>query len=133
MLETDKKLLDFTGYMNDCFKIKEEDLALVQDTKFQEVRDDVCRQAVIYNRVVSPVCYNVLGDAHHFFYNFETYFTDFESMKENIDDILDDSYKLCQGFDISKKIHEPVLKEATMNGKKAKTVQDEIMNLDAEL
>ena len=53
-------------------------------------------------------------------------------MKENIDIILEDSHKICQGFEITKKIHDPVLKEATVNGKKAKTVQDEIMNKETD-
>jgi hypothetical protein len=43
-------------------------------------------------------------------------------MKENIDMVLEDSDKICKGFEISKKIHDPVLKEATVNGKKARTV-----------
>ena len=82
---------------------------------------------------MAPVCQNVLTEAHNFFNDFDTFFGDYEAMKENIDLILEDSQKICQGFDISKKIHDPVLKEATVNGKKARVVQDEIMNKDADL
>lgn len=132
LVHTDKQLMDFIGYMNDCFEIKEQDLALVEESQFSQVRDDVCRQAVVYNHVVAPVCQNVLADASNFFNDFDNYFGDFEAMKDNIDLILEDSQKICQGFDITKKIHDPVLKEATINGKKAKTVQDEIMNKNAD-
>ena len=93
----------------------------------------MCRQAVAYNHVVAPVCQNVLSEAHGFFNDFDTYFGDFDAMKENIDMVLEDSDKICKGFEISKKIHDPVLKEATVNGKKARTVQDEIMSKDANL
>ena len=43
LVSTDKRLMDFIGYMNDCFEIKPQDLALVKDSKFEDVRDDVCR------------------------------------------------------------------------------------------
>jgi hypothetical protein len=82
--------------------------------------------------VVAPVCQNVLSDASNFFNDFETFFGDFEAMKDNIDMVLEDSAKICSGFEITKKIHDPVLKEATVNGKKAKTVQDEIMGKNAD-
>ena len=122
LVHTDKQLMEFIGYMNDCFEIKEADLALVQETKFQHVRDDVCRQAVVYNHVVAPVCQNVLTDATNFFNDFDNFFGDFEAMKENIDLILEDSHKICSGFEVTKKIHDPVLKEATVNGMRARTV-----------
>jgi len=34
LVHTDKQLMEFIGYMNDCFEIKEAELALVQETKF---------------------------------------------------------------------------------------------------
>lgn len=124
--------MEFVGYMNDCFMIKEQELQLVKETQFEHVRDDVCRQAVVYNHVVAPVCQNVLGDAYTFFNDFEDYFGDFETMKENIDMILTDSGSICQGFEVTKKIHDPVVKEATVNGMRAKAVQDEIMSKNAD-
>ena len=131
LVHTDRQLMEFVGYMNDCFMIKEQELQLVQDTQFQHVRDDVCRQAVVYNHVVAPVCQNVLSDASNFFNDFDVFFGDFDSMKENIDLILEESGSICQGFEVSKKIHDPVVKEATVNGMRARAVQDEIMSKDA--
>lgn len=118
--------MEFTSYMNNCFEIDQKDMQLVQETQFTAIRDDVCRQAVVYNHVVAPVCQNVLTDAQTFFNDFDTYFEDFESMKDNIDLILDDSKKISQGFEMTKKLHTPVVKEAHVNQRKAKTVQDEI-------
>lgn len=43
-------------------------------------------------------------------------------MKDNIDMILEDSASICQGFEVTKKIHDPVVKEATVNGMRAKAV-----------
>ena len=124
--------MEFTSYMNNCFEIDQKDMQLVQETQFTGIRDDVCRQAVVYNHVVAPVCQNVLTDAQNFFNDFETYFEDFESMRDNIDMILDDSKKISQGFEMTKKMHVPVVKEAHVNGKKARAVQEEITNKNAE-
>ena len=66
-------------------------MALVKDTKFDQVRDDVCLQACVYNHEVAPICQNVLQDASIFFNEFNTFFTDFETMKEGIDMLIDDS------------------------------------------
>lgn len=46
--------------------------------------------------------------------------------------ILSDSGSICQGFEVTKKIHDPVVKEATVNGMRAKAVQDEIMSKNAD-
>ena len=64
----------------------------------------------------------MLSGATNFFNDFDNIFGDFEAMKENIDLVLEDSEKICNGFEITKKIHDPVLKEATVNGMRARTV-----------
>ena len=74
----------------------------------------------------------MLGDASNFFNDFDVYFGDFDSMKDNIDMILEDSASICQGFEVTKKIHDPVVKEATVNGMRARAVQDEIMSKNAD-
>jgi len=40
-------------------------------------------------------------------------------MKTGIDMLVDSSHAIAQGFEMTKKIHGPILKEATINGKKA--------------
>lgn len=92
--------------------MKNQDMKLVEDTKFASVRDDVCLQACIYNHEVAPICQNVLQESANFFVEFNTYFKDFDTLKEGIDLLIEDSQKITTGFMISKKIHDPVLKEA---------------------
>ena len=52
-------------------------------------------------------------------------------MKDGIDLLIDDSQKITTGFMISKKIHDPVLKEAQLNKLKAQAVQQEIGKFDS--
>ena len=46
--------------------------------------------------------------------------------------ILEDSASICQGFEVTKKIHDPVVKEATVNGMRARAVQDEIIGKNTD-
>lgn len=55
----------------------------------------------------------------------ETY-EDLDTLKEFIDDVCIEAQMIVHGFDICKKIHEPILIAADVNKMKAKVVQDEI-------
>lgn len=74
----------------------------------------------------------MLSDAYTFFNDFDTFFNDFDLMKENIDELLVNSKKISQGFEMTKKIHVPVVSKAALNGRKANSCQKEIAKMSQE-
>lgn len=108
------------------FEIGESELKMVQETKFKEVRLEVCQQAQMYNTVIAPMGQSVLQDTSNFFTGFVETYEDLDTLKEFIEDVCNDALLIVQGFEICKKIHEPMLTAADLNKLKAKTVQDEI-------
>ena len=89
LLQTNSNLEEFVELMNDCFMIKDQELELVKETQFESVRDETCRQAVVYNSIVAPVCQSVLEDAENFLTEFDVYFSDLDSAKDSLDLILE--------------------------------------------
>lgn len=111
--------------MAQCFDIDKKELGLVKDTQFVNVREVVCQQATLYNAVIAPFGQSILEETLIFFQGFEN-FTEIDDLKDSINDLCIDSQLIVQGFDICKKIHQPILTQAEVNKLKAKAVSDEI-------
>ena len=117
-----QNLLRFTSYMGQMFEIKEQELELVKDTNFMVVRLETCQQAQLYNTVIAPFGQAVLQDTSNFFTEFHENYDDLDILKEFIGDVCNDALMIVQGFDICKKIHDPMLIAADVNKMKAKLV-----------
>ena len=95
--------------MLESFNVQEQDLPVLKGTKFCEVRQQLCQQAAMYNYVVAPFGQSVLQDTKNFFGDFNKNYEDLDDIKDAIELICEDTLVIVHGFDISKKIHEPVL------------------------
>lgn len=123
-----QNLVRFTGYMLESYNVQEQDLPMLQGTKFTEVREQVCQQATLYNYVVSPFGQNVLQDTSAFFSEFIDNYEDIEDLKDGIEFVIEDTQVIVHGFDISRQIHEPILTQAEINKLKANAVMNEIQD-----
>lgn len=109
--DVDESLKRFAGYMGECFQIEKKDLDLIKGTKFIELRGRVIKQACLYFDVVAPKCVNVLTDLGNFFSEFNDFYDDYESMKENLDLIYESSREISHGLIMLEQIHAPVYRE----------------------
>ena len=64
----------------------------------------------------------MLQDTSNFFTGFVETYDDLDILKELIDDVCDDALIIVQGFDICRRIHEPMLVAADVNKMKARVV-----------
>lgn len=112
--------------MGQMFEINDKDLQIVKDTQFVDIRKEVCQQSTLYNTIISPFGACVLQDTSAFFSNFLCTYENLEDLKDAIELVCDDAYLIVQGFEICKKIHEPILTAAELNKIKANAVQREI-------
>ena len=76
--------------------------------------------------MIAPFGQAVLQDTSNFFTGFYENYDDLDILKEFIEDVCNEALMIVQGFDICKKIHEPMLIAADVNKMKAKVVQEEI-------
>ena len=62
--------------------------------------------------MVAPFCRNVLTDASNFFDEFIDLYESPEDLldKDNLDILVSSTEDICKGFDICRKMHEPVTK-----------------------
>lgn len=68
----------------------------------------------------------MLQDTSTFFSEFNDQYNDLEELKDAIELICEDTLVIVHGFDISKKIHEPILTQAEINKLKANAVRQQI-------
>ena len=87
----------------------------------------------MYNYVVAPFGQSVLQDTSIFFSEFNKNYENLDELKESIEIICEDTLVIVHGFDISKKIHEPVLTQAEINKLKANAVRMEIQDKEQGL
>jgi len=109
--DVDESLKRFAGYMGECFEIQKKDLDLIKGTKFIELRGRVIKQACLYFDVVAPKCTSVLTDLGNFFSEFNDFYDDYDSMKENLDLIYESSREISHGLIMLEQIHAPVYRE----------------------
>ena len=114
--------------MGQMFEIGDQDLKIVKDTQFMNVRLEVCQQAILYNNVIGPFSQGVLQDTSAFFSDFLQKYENINNLKEFMDDVCNDALIIVQGIQIQRKMHEPVLTAAVSNKMKARVVQGEIGN-----
>lgn len=108
--------------MGECFQIQKKDLDLIKGTKFIELRGQVINQACIYFDVVAPKCVGVLSDLGNFFSEFNDYYVDYDSMRENLDLIYESSRDINHGLIMLEQIHAPVYRETQNNSDKIEVV-----------
>jgi hypothetical protein len=77
---------------------------------------------------VSPLGACVLQDTSNFFTDFLVQYESIDDLKGAIEMVCDDIYIIVQGFEICKKIHEPILIAAELNKIRARVVSEEIGN-----
>ena len=97
------------------------------------MRDQVCQQASLYNFVVAPFGQKVLQDTCNFFKEFNMNYSDLEELKDSIDLICEDTIIIVHGFDISTKIHGPVLTQAEINKMKANAIREHIQERQVDI
>lgn len=76
--------------------------------------------------MVAPFGQSVLQDTSNFFSEFNMNYCDLEELKVSIDLICEDTLIIVRGFDISTKIHGPVLTQAEINKMRANAIREHI-------
>lgn len=131
--DVDESLKRFAGYMGECFEIQKKDLDLIKGTKFIQLRGQVIKQACLYFDVVAPKCVSVLTDLGNFFSEFNDFYDEYDSMKENLDLIHESSREISLSLIFLEQIHAPVYRETKANADKIEVVIQEISKVDDEL
>lgn len=91
--------------MGECFEISGADLELISGTKFIELRGQIIEQSCLYFKVVAPECRDVMSDLGNFYMEFNDFYTDYETMCENIDLINESTRDINVGLIKLEKIH----------------------------
>lgn len=88
----DDTLQRFASCMSECFEIPQSDLELIKGTQFIKLRGMIIEQSCTYFKVVVPHCVAVMTDLGNFYQDFNDYYTDYETMIENIE-LINESTK----------------------------------------
>ena len=69
----------------------------------------IIEQSCTYFKVVVPICIDVMTNLGNFYQDFNDYYTDYETMCENIELINDSTKDINVGLMKLREVHKPVM------------------------
>ena len=84
--------------MGECFEIPKKDLDLIKGTKFLQLRGQIIDNSCLYFKIVAPECVSVMTDLGNFYQDFNDFYGDYETMRDNIDLIFESTRDINKGL-----------------------------------